>query len=86
MHKVLGEEMVGGNGIVCDTEGGGHSRPKSWCRVPYLYRSMKMDKSMSKIITGLLGPLRGNLKKNKNSIFKDIVQIGGKEVNPILKD
>ena len=27
---------------------------------------------------------RGNLKKT-NSIFKDIVQIGGREVNPISK-
>ena len=28
--------------------------------------------------------LRGNLKK-KTSIFKDMVQIGGREVNPISK-
>ena len=30
-------------------------------------------------------PLRGDVKKNKNSIFKEIVQIGGGEVNPMSK-
>jgi len=29
---------------------------------------------------------RGTAKKNKNSKFKDIVQIGGREVNPISKN
>ena len=33
-------------------------------------------------LTVILGPLRGNLQK-KTSIFKDIIQIGGREVNPI---
>ena len=28
---------------------------------------------------------RGAVKKKKNSIFTDIVQIGGREVNPISK-
>ena len=32
----------------------------------------------------LLSLIRGAVKK-KNSIFKDIVQIGGREVNPISK-
>ena len=32
---------------------GWHSGPKSWCTVPKLNRSFKMDKSMSKILTKL---------------------------------
>ena len=41
--------------ILMGEEGGaGHSGPKSWCTVPKLNRSMKMDKSMSKIMTKLL--------------------------------
>ena len=34
-------------------KGGGHSGPKSWCTVPLLNKAMKMDKSMSKLLTKL---------------------------------